>query len=401
MIRFVQNAILPALLVGMVLYSSVQDPSHDRRRLAKTSDGPAQIVEEEGIRLVQQPTRGTASPPYSPAQNNASQRMHYNVLQAFKEAIGNNWMATVRVLANGRQVAMGTVVDREGYAVTKASELPEGEIECRLYDGAKVAASVVSKRSDLDLALLKIEKSSLECIQWAENSELPVGSWLATTDSKTLPLSIGVVSVSSRSIQPERAVLGVSFEWTGDGNEVTMVLPGSGAQRAGLKEGDVIRKINDQILTSRQSMVDKIKELKAGQAIQVEFNREGETKNVVAKLMDLGNSLLDPTEMEVNGDISARSTGFSRVFQHDTILSPNQCGGPLIDLHGHAVGINIARAGRVCSYALPVSVVQSAVADMLTAAKDHGFASSRTSPDGIPVIRSQDTQLSTPLNQPR
>jgi S1-C subfamily serine protease len=84
-----------------------------------------------------------------------------------------------------------------------------------------------------------------------------------------------------------------------------------------------------------------------------------------AQMMDLANSLLDPTEMEVNGSISARSTGFQNVIQHDTVLAPNDCGGPVIDVDGNCVGMNIARAGRICSYALPSKVVASTIQEML------------------------------------
>jgi hypothetical protein len=40
----------------------------------------------------------------------------------------------------------------------------------------------------------------------------------------------------------------------------------------------------------------------------------------------------------------------------------------LIDVEGNAVGINIARAGRVCSYALPARVVATSVEEMLLSA---------------------------------
>jgi S1-C subfamily serine protease len=42
---------------------------------------------------------------------------------------------------------------------------------------------------------------------------------------------------------------------------------------------------------------------------------------------------------------------------HDTILRPNDCGGPLVDLAGRAVGINLARGERVISRALPAATV--------------------------------------------
>jgi serine protease Do len=39
-------------------------------------------------------------------------------------------------------------------------------------------------------------------------------------------------------------------------------------------------------------------------------------------------------------------------------LQPWLCGGPLVNLDGKAVGLNIARAGRVTTYALPAKLVK-------------------------------------------
>ena len=36
-------------------------------------------------------------------------------------------------------------------------------------------------------------------------------------------------------------------------------------------------------------------------------------------------------------------------------MFPNECGGPLVSLDGKVVGINIARGGRVDSYAMPAA----------------------------------------------
>ena len=57
------------------------------------------------------------------------------------------------------------------------------------------------------------------------------------------------------------------------------------------------------------------------------------------------------------------------MIQHDTVLDPGECGGPIIDTSGRAIGINIARAGRVVSYALPSSLVIPAVESMLVEAR--------------------------------
>ncbi len=46
------------------------------------------------------------------------------------------------------------------------------------------------------------------------------------------------------------------------------------------------------------------------------------------------------------------------------MLRPADCGGPLVDLSGKAVGINIARAGRTESYAAPADKVQALLTDL-------------------------------------
>jgi S1-C subfamily serine protease len=61
---------------------------------------------------------------------------------------------------------------------------------------------------------------------------------------------------------------------------------------------------------------------------------------------------------------SVHNSGFPEAMQHDTDLFPDQCGGPLFDLSGKAVGLNIARAARIASYALPAHIVVKAFEDM-------------------------------------
>jgi len=55
--------------------------------------------------------------------------------------------------------------------------------------------------------------------------------------------------------------------------------------------------------------------------------------------------------------VSGRRDGFPLVLQHDTVLKPNDCGGPLVNLDGRVVGVNIARGGRVETYAIPTSAL--------------------------------------------
>ena len=297
------------------------------------------------------------------------QRSHHKTLLAFRDSVGDKWKSTVQILDRNRQVALGAIVSGDGWIVSKSSEIPDRKIEVRLFDNSKAEGTVKSRRADLDIALIKIERSNLTSIQWDTTTVARVGSWLATTDIRSLPVTIGVVSVVNRNIRRERAVLGVELGIPkGEkGALVEKVTMGSGADRAGLQAGDVITTIDGEQLTSQPDVMARLKGLMAGQRVDVGIVRDGKKSLVTAQMMDLNYALLvDPTEMEVNGEISSRSTGFQNVLQHDSVIAPHQCGGPIVDVYGNAVGLNIARAGRVCSYAIPASVASVAIAEMIS-----------------------------------
>jgi serine protease Do len=60
----------------------------------------------------------------------------------------------------------------------------------------------------------------------------------------------------------------------------------------------------------------------------------------------------------LGGPLSKRRTRFQEVVQHDSPLDPEDCGGPLVNLDGEVIGINVARAGRIMSYAIPAESVR-------------------------------------------
>ena len=48
------------------------------------------------------------------------------------------------------------------------------------------------------------------------------------------------------------------------------------------------------------------------------------------------------------------------------MLTARNCGGPVVDIDGKVIGINIARAGRVANYSLPVSTIEPIIAELKT-----------------------------------
>lgn len=321
--------------------------------------------------LVQEPSknggRRTVRRPSFESTSKYSQR--FSMLQAFREAVGPAYKSTVELLVDDERQAFGTIVDADGWIITKDSQLPlKGKLVCSLWNGEESTAQVVSRNSSLDLALLHVERRGLQPVEWADDVLPSRGSWLATTSSQDTPAAFGIVSTGLMTIGPRKARMGVQLREDA-GAVIERVYFGTGADVAGLRSGDRIRAIDGHKLGSQQEALDALKSCQAGQCVQLTIQRGTDEMEAQVRMMDLSEDLTDETEMEVNGSISARSSGFSTIFMHDTVLQPNQCGGPLVNLDGRTVGINIARAGRVSSYALPTAVVRSQVNQMLSAAK--------------------------------
>ena len=305
----------------------------------------------------------------------ARQRGQYATLRAFRDAIGDHWKSTVQIYSENRQLALGAVVGEDGWIITKSSEIPDSPIEIRFHDGERIEAKVRIRRPDVDLVLLKAARKGLTAIQWNEEAKVPLGGWLASADSRSLPVALGVVSVRNRSIQQRPSLLGIQFSTSHQGPVIENVVPGSGASKAGIRDGDIIFRIEGKLIETRQQALETLRALQAGKRVEIEVNRDSETKSFQAQMTDMNPSVLDSTEADVNGKISARATGFREVIQHDTDLAPQHCGGPVIDVDGHAVGLNIARAGRVHCYALPASIVAKSVREMIESALESERAS--------------------------
>lgn len=287
------------------------------------------------------------------------------VRSAFRDVVADARAATVRIFCDGKVRAFGTVVDKDGWILTKSSELSD-PILCRLCDGRKLDAHIVSIDGDHDLALLKVDAADLTPVHWVESVKIDVGQWLAVPGLTEDPLAVGVVSVATREIPKQRPLLGVGLDDAeGGGVRVSQVLPLSAAAKAGVKVDDVITHLDEKSINARMELIDSIQEHRSGDVVHLRILRDEETINVEATLGTWGFAEADMPSF-VMGGLSSRRYGFPQVIQHDSILKPDECGGPVVNLEGKVVGINIARAGRTASYALPSTEVISLLHDMKT-----------------------------------
>jgi len=80
--------------------------------------------------------------------------------------------------------------------------------------------------------------------------------------------------------------LGVSTEDAEDGAKVTSVSDGSGAEKAGLKEGDIITKVGDKKISNPADLSEAIRGMKPKDEAKITYKRDGKQNTVKATLSE-------------------------------------------------------------------------------------------------------------------
>jgi serine protease Do len=302
-----------------------------------------------------------------------------DVKTPFRQVVQAANQCVVRIKCDGQDVALGTIVGPDGWILTKASEIlapgpeikPRGRLTCRLRDGRELEAQIKGAHAGLypglDLAMLKIDAVNLPIIPW--NPLQPtVGQWLASAGMEDDPLAVGIVSVPRRSIPPIGGVMGILLAEKEGEATIEKVMPKSPADRAGLKPNDVVTQVNGQTAPNVVEVRNLLRRHKPGAVVHITVKRGQQTLEFVIKLIKFSSPGLDrQTQMNAMGvGVSGRSDNFPAVLQHDTVVRPVDCGGPVVDLSGKIVGVNISHAGRTETYCLPTDVVLASMYELMS-----------------------------------
>lgn len=316
-----------------------------------------------------------------PRVSGAEQRLEADLLTngtqvraAFTNVVAESRKSTVEVWSGDVQVSLGVIISEDGQVLTKASELLN-DLVCHFPDESTAAAKVIAIDRKFDLALLQIERKGLQPVVWADKDQTEVGRWLATPGLDYLPEAVGVVSVGQLKVPPFRGkgILGIADTDESDrGPKILKINPLSSASRFGLRDGDVILQVADQFVRDSDGLEKSLGRFRQGDSL---FLRILRGENLLLLQVTLDGDFSRRFERQgiqnrMGGDISIRRAGFDNVLQHDTVLRPYQCGGVLVDLSGKAVGLNIARAGRTETFALPVSVVRKRIEELRSGSLD-------------------------------
>jgi len=270
------------------------------------------------------------------------------------------------------EIAYGVVVSANGHLLTKASELHEKNkltvtIDRQRFD----KVDVINTDEEWDVALLKVDATNLVPVTYANTTETPQGTWVVVngaTSRTQRRANIGMISAKPREIQPSGGLaLGIVIKNSSKRIELEKVTPEGGAHEAGLMAGDVIIAVDDRPLAKIEELSDALDRHKAGDKVRITFKRDGKTSTVDVRLtaktelFDISANRND----QMSGDFSKRRSGFPCVIQHSVMGNSQTMGGPVIDLNGHCLGMNIARASRSETFAIPCAELKELAERMI------------------------------------
>jgi len=350
----------------------------------------------------------TVGPPaHAQRSEPAAPRSSPKMLAAFRAVVSRANLSTVRVLSDGKDTALGTVISSEGHILTRASDL-KGKLICEFRDGKEYPARILGIEPKNDLALLKVDAKGLTPIEWRDSKSASAGAWLASPGMGQDPAAIGVVSVATRTptgleqrmlggplVPADAGFLGVGLERDDQGPKISQVDPNGPAAKAGIKTGDIILTVAGKKVANPDQLVKLIQSYKPGDQVTMKVKREEEEVELKARLDKRPGDRAD-FQNRMGSALSNRRGGYPTILQHDTVIKPADCGGPLVDLDGKAVGINISRVGRVETFAIPSEVVQGVLPELMSgklAPKEEEVAAVEKPKPAKPKVQKPKTKL--------
>ena len=316
-------------------------------------------------------------------------------LAVFRDAVAKASQSTVRVLCDGSDTALGVAVTADGFILTKASDLT-GKITVKLAGGQELEARLVGQHDAHDLAMLKIDAHDLKPIEWTDSKVAPVGNFVASVGTGPVPVALGVISVAAREIPPPKdggkkggggkgfdpkaPTLGVTTVDDPKGAKVSQFgkggkggfggkggggfgKGGNAANAPKLKVDDIIIAMGEKEIKNSAALTKELQKYKIGDEITLRLLRGEEELELKMKLTP---PPMKQDQNQMGSVLSKRISGFPVVLQHDSVVLPTDCGGPLVDLEGHVIGLNIARVGRVESDAIPSETIRPLLQDLMT-----------------------------------
>lgn len=273
------------------------------------------------------------------------------------------------------QTVLGTIITPKGaidqkkskvsLLISKSSMIGDDPVVA-LGEGKLISAKILKRDPDQDLVLLQVNHSFKNGADLFSSG--PEGTDYASPGSFIFsagPVSSGALSVvgtrpfSLRRTNTSRVIFGASLEKIND--KIFFKSTSGPAVMAGLKPGDQLISIDGYAISDPSEFAHVLNSREPEDTVTIISLRDNLEHTQQVTLWPMRGNEGNRLSERFAGGKSQRRDGFTNVFAHDTSLKPSECGGPVFDLDGNFLGINIARYSRTSSLALTASEIRKFV----------------------------------------
>ena len=277
--------------------------------------------------------------------------------------------------------AIGTIIRSDGLILSKASELgPSLNIRSA---GKNYPGLLLATDEETDLALISIEATGMPVVSWQDDTPVPGQTMISPillkeNTEKMVAEEMAyagtfshLLKAHSPTIQDSSRVtnLGLYTEQTDATVVIAALAKDTPAYESGLAPGDIIRSIEGTTIANRSALTTFLNSRRVGDTVTVTIERNSTQQEFPVKLV--APNLIPPaTGISMRTGLamipSVRRSPFPDVLVHTTPLNAWDCGSPLFNRQGQAVGLNIAAFSPARSLSLLPKDVKAAIARMLS-----------------------------------
>jgi len=268
--------------------------------------------------------------------------------------------------ADKSQQVLGTLIKsaKLTYIISKSSEIGKNPI-IKLVDGKTIPVKVLYRDKNTDLVLLETAvkiKGGINLSRFVKDTlkYSQLGDFIVSVLPNEVNSEVSVIGSTNLSLNKVAAMafLGAAVAYK-QPVEITITQPGSPAANAGIQVGDQVISIDSTAINKPEDYGNQLIKYWVGDTIKFDVIRQG---NHISKQIILSSRpempITHPADL-FKGGKSYRRDGFDNVFVQSTRITPEQCGGPVVDMMGNFHGINIARFSRTSTIVAPASVIIS------------------------------------------
>ena len=198
---------------------------------------------------------------------------------------------------HGGGMGSGVIVSPDGDIITNNHVVGDAkEVQVTLPDKREFTGKVVGNDPKTDLAVVKIDGRDLPSVQWGDSAKLQVGEYVLAVGNPfglNSTVTLGIVSALGRGrmgitqyedfIQTDAAI----NPGNSGGALVSDVTANSPADKAGLKNGDVILEFNGKNVRDSRHLKLQVAQTAPGKEVPVKISRDGKIKDLDVTLKEV------------------------------------------------------------------------------------------------------------------